>query len=351
MPGDDEGKNGARYFQRSKRIDTFQPERRAGPQGSSHLFCDTIAAYGGWLVRTEINHAGSAALTEPKSNKWSIRSGQVMTLFLLIALLGQIAPATDADLTEAEQAFEHAARNRLTETLARLLHQDYIWIDADGAQQTSARFLRHVKESADIDIDSNVRTRSYGATAIAFGETRDGPYAQRFTRIWVRTSAGWRLFAYQKTSITPSPSSSQPQERRPDSPSRDETNFIVNTTARTRAEREVVDAVRAINRAEHAPDWSAWAALTVDEFQVVNVRGHVDLKADRVNTIRQQLQSTAFPIVRDLRVRVFGNAAVMTAIQEPASARPFRFTRLWVKTESGWRQVINQQTAIQSSTR
>jgi hypothetical protein len=30
------------------------------------------------------------------------------------------------------------------------------------------------------------------------------------------------------------------------------------------------------------------AALTVDEFQVVNVRGHIDLKADRVNTIRQQ---------------------------------------------------------------
>jgi hypothetical protein len=93
------------------------------------------------------------------------------------------------------------------------------------------------------------------------------------------------------------------------------------------------------------------AALTVDEFQVVNVRGHIDLKADRVNTIRQQTQATAFPVIRDLRVRVFGNTAVMTAIQEPASARRFRFTRLWVNTQSGWKQVINHQTAIQDSIR
>ena len=265
-------------------------------------------------------------------------------LFLLIAFLGQIAPATDADLAQAEEAFEHAARNRQTETLARLVHQDFFWIDADGTQQTSGGFLRHIKESADIDVDSNVQTRSYGATAIAFGETRDSPYAQRFTRIWVRTSAGWRLFAYQKTSIVPNQNASQPQANPAASTSRDETNFIVNTTARTSAEREVVDALRGVQRAEHAPDWSGWAALTVDEFQVVNVRGHVDLKANRIKTIRQQAQSTPFPIVRDLRIRMFGNTAVMTAIQEPALASPFKFTRLWVKTNGGWKQVINHQT-------
>jgi len=269
---------------------------------------------------------------------------------LLIALLGQIAPATDADLTRAEEAFQHAAHNRLTEILAQMGHPDFFWIDADGAQQTSARFLRHVKESADIDIDSNLQSRSYGTTAIVFGETRNGPYAQRFTRIWVRTNAGWRILAYQKTFITPSPSSSQPQERPPGLPSRNETNFIVNTMGGGRVEREVVDALRAINRAEHAPDASAWAALTADEFQLIDVLGHVDQKADRVNAI-QQAQSTPFPIVRDLRVRVFGDTAVMTAIQQPASARPFRFTSLWVKTQSGWKQVINHQTAIQSGTR
>lgn len=261
----------------------------------------------------------------------------------------QIPDTTDAELTDAEQAFEHAAHNRLTETLARLVHQDFFWVDVDGAQQNSARFLRRIRESADIDVDSDVQTRSYGTSAIVFGQTSDGPYAVRFTRIWVRTSAGWRLFAYQKTSITPSASSSQPLEQ-PASRSRNETNFIVNTTARSRAERQVVDALRALNRAEHAPDWSAWAALTVDEFQVINVRGHLDLKADRVNTIRQA-QLTAFPLLRDVRVRIFGNTAIMTAIQEPALAPPFRFTRLWVNTERGWKQVINQQTQIASGTR
>jgi len=228
-----------------------------------------------------------------------------------------------------------------------MLHPDFFWIDADGAQQSSARFLRHLKESADIDIDSNLQTRSYDTTAIVLGETRNGPYAQRFSRIWVRTNAGWRILAYQKTFVTPGPGSSPPQERPLGSPSRNETNFIVNTMGGGRVEREVVDALRAINRAEHAPDGSAWAALTADEFQLINVFGHVDQKADRVKTI-QEAHSTPFPVVRDLRVRVFGDAAVMTAIQEPASAGPFRFTRLWLKTQSGWKQVINHQTAIQS---
>jgi hypothetical protein len=270
-----------------------------------------------------------------------------MSGVVLIPFLIQAVGSPAANASKADQAFAQAVAARETGRVAPWLHDDFSWIDTAGTRRDRAGLLSDLHRAGGLGVEARVQVLAYDDAAVAFGDMRVASDSERFARIWVRTpSGGWRLLAYQVTRVaSPSPVF---RERGPTSvhSGRNATNFIVASSASTAREREIVDAFRAVQRAEHSADAAAYAALTADEFHVVGVLGQVGTKAGRFEAIRTQTASTPFPVVTDVRVRVFGDAAVMTATQEPVRGRPLRFTRLWIRRDGRWQQVVNQQTAV-----
>lgn len=264
-----------------------------------------------------------------------------LLLVIVLAALASVTPAAD-DVASAERAFERAVVAGQHDAVAQWLHDEFFSVDGGGASHARAEFLATL-EPADGSL-SDVEVHTAGAAAVVLGTVRRGDDAQRFTHLWIQAPGGWRIVASQVTNIVANP----PRPPLASAPSPlDETSFIKDLTAQSDEQRAVVDAFRLLQKAEHAPDWRGFAVLTADEFHVVGVQGQVGSKPQRVEAIRQQVDPTPFPIVRDLRVRVFGNAAVMTAIQEPARQAALRFTRLWVKNGSVWQQLVNHQTMVQ----
>jgi ketosteroid isomerase-like protein len=100
--------------------------------------------------------------------------------------------------------------------------------------------------------------------------------------------------------------------------------------------REVVDAI---------------AAVTADDYALIDFEGKVRNKAatlERIQSSEIQLQSNSF---EDLVVRIYGNTAIVTGRATPKGtiggkdcSRPIRYTRVYVKKDGHWQVVSFQQT-------
>jgi len=130
----------------------------------------------------------------------------------------------------------------------------------------------------------------------------------------------------------------------PTRPGADEATFIKDQVTQPAAETAVVDALRALVRAEHAPDANAWGALTDEHFWAISPIGSKDAKGVRMAQIGRQRTATPLSTVRDLQVRIYGDLAIMRYVQEPVTPRRARGTRLWVRHGTEWQQALNHQT-------
>lgn len=270
-------------------------------------------------------------------------------LIAIICILPALCLAQGEDVKAADRRFQAAVSQGSGVQASAAMHPSFYYVGDSGTFHYSSSFLRQVAARVARAIEQPGQVRVHGDAAAVFGESATDGRQSRFLRIWLKARGEWKLIAFQ---VTPLPSD-QPSSgaRPPNRQARSATDFIIDTAVRSDAEGELVDVFRTLQRAERSGDWAAFSAMTTDGFQVVSFNGDVRTKAQRIEEIRRQRPDTLYPAVDELKVRVFGSIAVMSARQHPViGAFPsFRWSRLWVKDGSQWRQAINQQTAVATS--
>jgi ketosteroid isomerase-like protein len=100
-------------------------------------------------------------------------------------------------------------------------------------------------------------------------------------------------------------------------------------------------------------DVDAIAAVTADDYVMIDFEGKVRNKAatlERIKSSEIQLQSNSLD---ELDVRIYGDAAIVTGRATPKGtmsgndfSRPIRYTRVYVKKNGNWQVVSFQQTRV-----
>jgi ketosteroid isomerase-like protein len=92
---------------------------------------------------------------------------------------------------------------------------------------------------------------------------------------------------------------------------------------------------------------------TSDDFTFINFNGQLSGKAETMNAIRSGAIKLTSNQVSDLKVRVYGDTAVVTGRSDAQGTigggptrGPVMFTRVYVKKDGRWQAVAFQQTPI-----
>ena len=100
-------------------------------------------------------------------------------------------------------------------------------------------------------------------------------------------------------------------------------------------------------------DVSTLEKLTSDDYILINANGQVSDKTTTMNNIKTGNIKLTTNEVSDLKVRVYGNTAVVTGKSDAKGTiggrelkGPVMFTRVYVKRDGKWQSVAFQQTPI-----
>ena len=100
-------------------------------------------------------------------------------------------------------------------------------------------------------------------------------------------------------------------------------------------------------------DVATLEGLTADDYVLINANGQVSDKATTMNNIKTGNIKLTTNEVSDLKVRVYGDTAVVTGKSSATGTiggrelkGPVMFTRVYVKKNGKWRSVAFQQTPI-----
>jgi len=125
----------------------------------------------------------------------------------------------------------------------------------------------------------------------------------------------------------------------------------------SKAEKEVLAVIDEIQKAVLKGGADAAATFdkyNADDFTLIQGNGAVSTKAETVEGYRSGKSRYQQMDLSDVKVRIYGNTAVVTGIVtytgEQAGLKntgiPARFTRVLVKRDGIWKQVVNQSTRI-----
>jgi ketosteroid isomerase-like protein len=119
------------------------------------------------------------------------------------------------------------------------------------------------------------------------------------------------------------------------------------------AEQEVIKLEREFGEAITRGDKAALDRLTADEFVLTNTLGQIVNKARGIADITSPDYQIDSLVNDDIKVRVYGDAAVVTArgtakgrYKGQDASGQFRYTRVWIRRQGRWRAVAAQSTAI-----
>jgi ketosteroid isomerase-like protein len=100
-------------------------------------------------------------------------------------------------------------------------------------------------------------------------------------------------------------------------------------------------------------DVATLEGLTSDDYVLINANGQVSNKAETMSSIKTGKIKLTSNEVSDLKVRVYGDTAVVTgkstakgSINGIELKGPVMFTRVYVKKNGKWQSVAFQQTPI-----
>jgi ketosteroid isomerase-like protein len=129
------------------------------------------------------------------------------------------------------------------------------------------------------------------------------------------------------------------------------------TTVPAHAQSSVEEQIKKMERDRAAAvvkgDVALLEGLTADDYILINANGQVSDKATTMSNIKTGVIKLTANEVSDLKVRVYGDTAVVTG---KSSAKgtiggrelkgPVMFTRVYVKMKGKWQSVAFQQTPI-----
>jgi ketosteroid isomerase-like protein len=100
-------------------------------------------------------------------------------------------------------------------------------------------------------------------------------------------------------------------------------------------------------------DVAAIASQTSDDYTLINANGELSGKAQTMDAIKSGNIKLSANELSDLKVRVYGNTAVVTGKSNAKGVvggrelkGPVLFTRVYVKKDGKWQSVAFQQTPI-----
>ena len=129
--------------------------------------------------------------------------------------------------------------------------------------------------------------------------------------------------------------------------------FALTASAQYEAEREVLAANAAFDRAIVARDADAYAQILADEFIFTGADGAVSDKKGEIAKVRSGDLTFESGKSEYVRVKVYGNPAVVTgrfSAKGKNKGRDFtfveRYTAVFVKRDGRWQMVAEQATEI-----
>ena len=100
-------------------------------------------------------------------------------------------------------------------------------------------------------------------------------------------------------------------------------------------------------------DVATLEGLTSDDYILINANGQLSNKAETMNNIKTGVIKLTSNEVSDMKVRVYGDTAIVTGkstakgtIAGRELKGPVLFTRVYVKKDGTWKSVAFQQTPV-----
>ncbi len=252
------------------------------------------------------------------------------------------AAADDPAMLAADQNFAQAATKSDAAALGKLLDSDFVWIDASGRVEKRAQVLGSVPKSGLSDADgADVRRHDYGQV-----ETVEANSGKRHVlRVWVKRPAGWRALVYQEVQSLDAPPKTTP------SASQDCQNPCksVGYTPKTETERSIITAYEGLETSAMTHNAADWDAHTGEEF--IAASSYSDRLLDKPTRLgelkRANMAGLAPTPLVSAKLLVFGDAAVLRSHHVANQAKPLEVTRVFVKRDGKWVEVVSYQTAVQ----
>jgi hypothetical protein len=268
----------------------------------------------------------------------------------LLAAARPAAAADDPVVLAADQNFVQATAKSDAAALGKLLDSDFVWIDASGKKVNRAQVLGSVPKSGLSDTSGTDARRDYLGDIIyaSYGqvetvEANNGK--MHVLRVWVKRPAGWRALVYQEVQSLDAPPKTTP------SASQDCQNPCksVGYTPKTETERAIITAYEGLETSAMTHNAADWDAHTGEEF--IAASSYSDRLLDKPTRLgelkRANMAGLAPTPLVSGRLFVFGDAAVLRSHHVANQAKPLEVTRVFVKRDGKWVEVVSYQTAVQ----
>ena len=261
-----------------------------------------------------------------------------------------IAPDDEEALLQADRA-AFKSGSTVDALDGKYFDPNFTWTDSSGNTRNLSEIMQDSRSGKGLPTEagggsgngkiiiSSISARAYGQLGLV--QTTSGNL--HILRIWIKRRAGWQVLIYQAVSIGALPSADS---------GTGECENPCNTVPfqpQTEDERDVIQAYQAVERAVTAHDSAAWGAHIADEFFAVtsNSDRPLDKAARMAGLDNQKVAGIApFPLV-SARMFEFGDAMVMTSLQQPEHGLPLHVTRVWFKRNGTWLEAYSYQTTIQ----
>ena len=265
-------------------------------------------------------------------------------LFSILGFSGRPAVAADdpAVLT-ADRDFMQAVTKSDAAALGKLLDADFVWIDANGKMANRAQKLAGVRKLPinDPTAPGGVRRHDYGQVEVV--QTDSGK--MHVLRVWVKRPAGWRALVYQEVQSLDAPPKTTPSSNQEcQNPCKS-----VPVTPKTDTQRAVIAAYRGLETSAMTHDAADWDAHTGEEFMAASSYSDRLLdKPTRMGELKRANMAGLAPTpLASATLFEFGDAVVMRSRHVPDQGKPLEVTRVWVKRDGKWVEVLSYQTAVQ----
>jgi hypothetical protein len=242
----------------------------------------------------------------------------------------------------ADRDFTQSAAKSDTAALGKLLDTDFVWIDASGKKVNRAQVLGSVPKLI-INRQAPENRHDFDYAQVAVVQTDNG--RMHVLRIWVKRSAGWRALVYQEVQSLDAPPKTTP------SASQECLNPCksVGYTPKTETERAIITAYEGLETSAMTHNAADWDAHTGEEF--IAASSYSDRLLDKPTRLgelkRANMAGLAPTPLVSGRLFVFGDAAVLRSHHVANQAKPLEVTRVFVKRDGKWVEVVSYQTAVQ----
>ena len=242
----------------------------------------------------------------------------------------------------ADRDFTQSAAKSDTAALGKLLDTDFVWIDVSGKKVNRAQVLGSVPKLI-INRQAPENRHDFDYRQVTVVQTDNGK--MHVLRVWVKRPAGWRALVYQEVQSLDAPPKTTP------SASQDCKNPCksVGYTPKTETERAIITAYEGLETSAMTHNAADWDAHTGEEF--IAASSYSDRLLDKPTRLgelkRANMAGLAPTPLVSGRLFVFGDAAVLWSHHVANQAKPLEVTRVFVKRDGKWVEVVSYQTAVQ----